>query len=140
MFMPRKITLWQAVLAVSIALALALPAFAQGQGKSPGSSGTSSTSPYGGASMQPSEQMGKAMGDKAATPADRTLNQRIRQIFNEDATLAASAQNIYIETDNGEVTLHGLVTTEKAKADIVAKVQQVAGVKKVNNQLQTASE
>src|SRR6266508_1645564 len=121
--MHRKTTLWQAVLAVSVLLALALPAFAQGQGKSPGSSGTSSTSPYGGASMESSGQIGKAMEDKAATPADRTLNQRIRQIFSEDAALAASAQNIHIETDNGEVTLHGLVTTEKAKADIIAKVQ-----------------
>jgi len=138
--MRKKTTLWQVVLAVSISLALALPALAQSQDRSPRSSGTGSTPPYGGASMQSSGQAERAMGDKAATPADRTLNQRIRQIFNEDAALAASAQNIHIETDNGEVTLHGSVTTDKAKADIVTKVQQVVGVKKVNNQLQADSE
>lgn len=138
--MHRKTTLWQAVLAVSIALALALPAFAQGQGRSPESSSPSSTPPSGGASMQSSGQVGKAMGDKATTEADRNLDQRIRQALSGDTALAASAQNIHIETDNGEVTLHGSVATEKAKADIAAKVQQVMGVKKVNNQLQTASD
>lgn len=137
--MRMKTTLWQAVLAASISLALALPAFAQGQSGSPGASSPSSTSPSGGAGMQSSEQVGKAMADKATTEADHTLNQRIRQALSGDTALAAAAQNIHIEADNGEVTLHGSVATDKQKADIATKVQQVAGVKKVDNQLRTAS-
>jgi hypothetical protein len=76
------------------------------------------------------------MRDEAATEADRTLNQHIRQALNEDTALAAAAQSVYIKTDKGEVTLLGSVATEKEKADISTKVQQVAGVKKLHNQLQ----
>ena len=53
-------------------------------------------------------------------------------------TLATAIQKVHFDTDNGEVTLHGSVATDKQKDDIAAKVQQVAGVKKVDNQLRTA--
>jgi len=129
---------WQAALAVSLALALTVPAFAQGQSGSPEASGTGGTSPSGSAGMKASEQVGKAMGDEATTEADRTLNQRIRQALSENTALAASAQNVHIKTDKGEVTLPGLVKTEKEKTDIGAKVQQVTGATKLNNQLQVA--
>ncbi len=139
--MRRKTTLCQAVLATSISLALALPAFAQGQSASPGASSPSSPSPSGSAGMQSPGQMGKGMEDRATTDADRNLEQRIRQALSGDASLAAAVQKLHIETAaNGEVTLRGAVKTEKEKADIAAKVQQVAGVKKVNNQLQSASD
>jgi len=49
-----------------------------------------------------------------------------------------TAEKLQLATENGEVTLHGTVATEKEKADIATKVQQMAGVKKVNNQLQMA--
>lgn len=136
--MRKKSTLWSAALAASVSLALALPAFAQGQ------SGGSKSSPGGapsseGATMpQSSERVAKAMEDKAATEADRMLNQRIRQTLIGDMTLATVIQKIHLDTDNGEVTLHGSGVTDKQKVDIAAKVQQVAGVKKVENQLQTA--
>jgi osmotically-inducible protein OsmY len=54
-------------------------------------------------------------------------------------TLATVIQKIYLDPANGDVTLHGSGVTDKQKAGIAAKVQQVAGVKKVENQLQTAS-
>ncbi len=139
--MRRKNTLCQAVLAMSISLALALPAFAQGQSGSPGASSPTSPSPSGNAGMQSPGQMGKGMEDRATTDADRNLEQRIRQALSGDASLAAAVQKLHIETAaNGEVTLRGSVKTDKEKADIAAKVQQVAGVKKVNNQLQSASD
>jgi osmotically-inducible protein OsmY len=138
--MRRKTTLCQAVLAMSISLALALPAFAQGTAQSDGMSSPRSTPPSGSASMKSSEQAGTAMQDKATSEADRNLNQHVRQALSGDTALAASAQKIHIETANGEVTLHGSVATETEKADIAAKVRLVAGVKKVNNQLQTASD
>ena len=137
--MHRKSTLWSAALAASVSLALALPAFAQGQ------SGGSKSSPGGAPSFeertmpQSSERVAKAMEDKATTEADRMLNYRIRQTLTGDMTLATVIQKIHLDTDNGEVTLHGSGVSDKQKTDIAVKVQQVAGVKKVDNQLQTAS-
>jgi osmotically-inducible protein OsmY len=136
--MHKKINLWEGILAVSVALALAFPAFAQMQGESSRSPSPSSPPPHGAGSMQSSEQAGKAMVDKASTEADRSLNQRIRQALSGDTALATVARNIQLETEDGEVTLHGSVTSERAKADIAAVVEQVAGVKKVENQLRTA--
>ena len=78
------------------------------------------------------------MEDKAVTPADQALNQRIRQALSGDMILVTAIQKVHLDTDNGEVTLLGSVATDKQKADIVAKVQQVVGVKKVDNQLTTA--
>jgi hypothetical protein len=125
-------------LAVSLSLALALPAFVQGQsGTSPfDSSRTPSTE---GTNIQASERVVQVMEDEASTVADQALNQRIREVLSGDVTLAVVAQKIHLATDNGEVTLHGFVTTDKQKADIVAKVQQVSGVKKIDNQLRTAT-
>lgn len=137
--MHRKSALWSAALAASVSLALALPAFAQGQ------SGGSKSSPGDAPSFeertmpQSSERVAKAMEDKATTEADRMLNYRIRQTLTGDMTLATVIQKIHLDTDNGEVTLHGFGVSDKQKTDIATKVQQVAGVKKVDNQLQTAS-
>ena len=46
------------------------------------------------------------------------------------------AKNIKIITIDGVVTLRGPVKSEKEKTDIGAKAQQVAGVKRVDNQLE----
>jgi osmotically-inducible protein OsmY len=143
---------WQA-LTISMTLALAFPLLARGE--SEGSKSPSSNSPsvsreatQGSERMQPSAQMNKAMPeqaskammDKAATEADRTLNQHIRQALSSDATLAAIAPKIQLESDNGTVTLHGSVTDDKQKSEVMAKVSKVTGVKKVTNQLQTATD
>lgn len=135
----HKNKLWLTALAVILSGSLTLPAFAQGQSGNPQSSSPSSTPSMGGARMQSSEQVTKAMEDKGATPADQALNQRIRQALGGDMTLATTLQKIHLDTDNGEVTLHGSVATDKQKADIATKVQQIAGVKKVDNQLRIAA-
>ena len=112
--------LWQVIVTISITLALTVIAATQSV-----------------AGLQLPEQSDKSMiKDEASTKADRILNQHIRQVLGEDTALAAAAQSVVIVTDNGEVTLHGTVATEKEKANINAKVQQVAGVKKLRNQLQ----
>lgn len=81
-------------------------------------------------------QSGEAgIGDQAATQADRALNQRIRQTLSSDSTLAATASKIHLESDNGEVTLHGSVATDEQKSNIVNKISQMSGVKKVHDQL-----
>ena len=136
--MQRTNTLWFTVLVLSLSLTLAVSAFAQSLDEGSKSPSPRSPAPSGGTSMQPSQQAGKALSDKANTATDQTLNQRIRQALSGDMALAADAQKIHLNTDNGEVTLHGSVATEKVKADIATKIQQVAGVKKVDNQLQMA--
>ena len=136
--MQKKNTLWFTVLALSLSLALIVPAFAQSRDVGSKSPSPSSPASSGGTSTQPSQQAGKALSDKANTAADQTLNQRIRQALSGDMVLVAVTQKIQLNTDNGEVTLHGSVATEKEKADVATKIQQVAGVKKVNNQLQMA--
>lgn len=135
--MQRKNQLRVIALAVSLSLAPALPALAQSG--NPQSSTPGSTPPAQGTTMQPSERAAQGMVDKATTPADQALNQRIRQVLNADMILVTVVQKIQLDTDNGEVILLGSVATDKQKADIAAKVQQVAGVKKIDNQLRTAA-
>ena len=134
--MQRKNTWWLTLLVLSLSVALAESALAQSAATP--SQNPRSPAPSGSTSMQSAEQMGKALEDQAATEADRSLNQRIRQALNADTALATSVQKVQLETNNGEVTLHGSVPTEKIKDDVSAKVRQVAGVKKVENQLQMA--
>ena len=76
--------LWSTALAMSVSLALAVPAFAQSQSGIPQSSSPSGTPSAQGTTMQSSERGAKAMEDKAATPADQALNQRIRQALSGD--------------------------------------------------------
>lgn len=117
-------------------MALAGSAVAQNAGSTAQS--PSSSAPSGTSSMQPAEQRGNTRDDKAATEADRSLNQRIRQALNTDTALASSVHKVQLNTNNGAVTLQGTVPTEKIKDDVGAKVQHVAGVTQVENHLQMA--
>jgi hypothetical protein len=62
----------------------------------------------------------------------------LHQALNVDSALAISSKNVHLTTDNGKVTLHGTVATEKEKSDIEAKIEKMTGVKDVDNQLQIA--
>lgn len=104
-------------------------------GEATGSSRTMGSPSSPGSSMGSSAAMG-AGADQAITEADRTLNQNIRQALMADSSLGASSKNVHFKTDNGKVTLHGTVATEKDKKDIEAKVEKMTGVKDVDNQLQ----
>jgi hypothetical protein len=131
----QKTTQLCQILAVSIAVALAVPAFAQSQSRTPGLSNPPAASPSGGETMKAPRSGEASVGDKAATQADSALNLRIRQALSSDSTLAATASKIHLESDNGEVTLHGSVATDEQKSDIVNKISQMSGVKKVHDQL-----
>jgi hyperosmotically inducible protein len=134
--MQRNNTWWFTLVVLSLAVALAEAAWAQSTPTA--SQNPRSPAPSGSASMQPAEPRGKALEDQAATEADRSLNQRIRQALNADTGLAPSVQKVQLETTNGAVTLRGSVPTEKIKEEVSAKVRQVAGVKTVENHLQMA--
>src|SRR4029434_1800888 len=105
--MQRKNTWWLTLLVLSLSVALVESALAQSAATP--SQNPRSPAPSGSTSMQSAEQMGKALEDQAATEADRSLNQRIRQALNADTALATSVQKVQLETNNGEVTLHGSV-------------------------------
>ena len=81
----------------------------------------------------------KTAEDQSENEADRTITQNIRQAITADDSLSTNAKNVKIITNDGTVTLRGPVKSEKEKADIEAKAKQVAGVKRVDNQLEIAS-
>jgi len=78
----------------------------------------------------------KTPGDQAENDADRTITQNVRRAITSDDRLSTYAQNIKIITADGTVTLRGPVRNENEKKEIEAKAKQVAGVKRVDNQLE----
>ena len=81
----------------------------------------------------------KTSEDQAETEADRTISQSIRAAITADDSLSTNGKNVNIITSVGMVTLRGPVKSDKEKAEIEAKAKQIAGVKKVDNQLEIAS-
>lgn len=75
----------------------------------------------------------------AMTEADRVLAQKVQDTLRQDAAVASAAQNVQIHAKNGEITLHGSVSSQQEKAALESKAQQVAGVSRVNNQLTVTS-
>src|SRR5262245_20307908 len=78
-------------------------------------------------------------GSSAMSETDRALAQRVEEALKKNASLASAAQNVQIQAKNGEVILSGSVNNEQEKANIAAEAQKVAGVSKVNNQIEVAS-
>ena len=67
---------------------------------------------------------------------DMKLTQEIRQAVVADDSLSTNAHNVKIVTIGGVVTLRGPVNSAAEKATVAAKAEQVAGVKRVDNQLE----
>ena len=81
----------------------------------------------------------KTSGDHFENEADRTITQNIRQAVTADDSLSTDAKNVKIITNDGVVTLRGPVKREQEKAQIESKAKQIAGEKRVDNQLEVAS-
>jgi hyperosmotically inducible periplasmic protein len=77
-------------------------------------------------------------GDQGDSEADRTVTQQVRQGVVADDALSTTGKNVKIITRDGVVTLRGPVKTDQEKATIASIAQHVAGVKRVDNQLETA--
>jgi len=75
-------------------------------------------------------------GDQAENPADREISANIRRAVVADDSLSTNAHNVKIITSNGMVTLRGPVKSAQEKAAVEAKAKQVAGVTRVDNQLE----
>jgi osmotically-inducible protein OsmY len=82
----------------------------------------------GGATLTP--------GDQSESKADRTMTQKIRKAVMADKSLSTTAKNVKIVTINGVVTLRGPVKSPQEKGSIEAKAQRLAGLTKVDNQLE----
>ena len=74
--------------------------------------------------------------DQGGSAPDRELTAKIRKAIVDDDALSTNAQNVKIITRDGAVTLRGPVKSPEEKAAVAAKAQQVAGVKRVDNQLE----
>jgi len=92
-----------------------------------------------GRNARDSNDQTKTAGDQSENEADRTISQNIRKAVTDDDSLSTNAKNVKIITNDGAVTLRGPVKSEKEKAAVEAKAKQVAGVKRVDNQLEVAS-
>jgi hyperosmotically inducible protein len=78
-------------------------------------------------------------GQQSNSSGDLALTQRIRKSIMKDHSLSMMAKNVKIVSANGDVTLRGPVKTEKEKSTVMAKAQAVAGVDRVNDQLEVKS-
>jgi hyperosmotically inducible protein len=78
-------------------------------------------------------------GDQGSSEADRTLTQNVRQGVVKADGMSTAAKNVKIVTRDGVVTLRGPVKTDEEKSSIASIAHQVAGVKRVDNQLEVST-
>lgn len=75
--------------------------------------------------------------DQGTSPADMRVTQSLRQALTANDGLSLNGQNVKIITRDGVVTLRGPVKDAREKAAIVAMAKATAGVKRVEDQLET---
>src|SRR6185437_7131336 len=75
-------------------------------------------------------------GQQANASSDVELTREIRRAVVKDDSLSMMAHNVKIISTGGNVILRGPVKTEQEKTVIASKAQAVAGVGKVDNQLE----
>jgi len=74
-------------------------------------------------------------GDQSNSSADLKITQAIRQALMKDSELSATAKNIKIITNNGQVTLRGPVKNAQEKTKIDRLARSAAGGAKIDDQL-----
>ena len=72
----------------------------------------------------------------AENPADRSISQNIRQRLYDNGLVASDLENIRLEIQNGIVTIRGTVPTTQQRDSIQQIVENINGVRRVNNQLE----
>src|SRR5688500_4504747 len=78
-------------------------------------------------------------GDQGESEADRPITQQLRHAVVGHDGLSTTAANVKIITVDGVVTLRGPVNSAEEQSPIGTIAQPVAGVKRVDNQLEIAS-
>ena len=79
-------------------------------------------------------------GDQSEATQDLNITQQVRKALVADDSLSMNAQNVKVITTGGVVTLRGPVNSAEEKAKISATAQRIAGVKRVDNQLEVTSQ
>lgn len=72
--------------------------------------------------------------------SDVELTRKIRSAVVKDDSLSMLAHNVKIISTGGSVTLRGPVKTDEEKTVIASKAEAIAGVGKVDNQLEVKQE
>jgi hyperosmotically inducible protein len=134
--MSRLLKLMGVSLALSCASALAADRPADSATTSPGSQGQS-TPRADNTSINTRDKSGATQTPQKQTnaEADRKLLAEVRRAVVADKSLSTSAHNVKIVSLNGVVTLRGPVRSQDEKGKVEALAQQVAGVTRVENQL-----
>lgn len=78
--------------------------------------------------------------DQGESEGDREITQRIRQAVVAQDGFSTDAKNVKIITRDAVVTLRGPVETEQEKARIESLASQAAGVQRVDNQIEIATD
>ncbi len=74
--------------------------------------------------------------DQSESAADVKITADIRRSVMDDKSLSTDAHNAKIITNNGAVTLRGVVDSAAEKDSVETKAKAVAGVAGVDNQLE----
>ncbi len=82
-----------------------------------------------------SSLVGAAYSGSSGPESDNAMIAQVRESLRQDPEIAVIASNIQISAHNGAILLNGSCQSEEQKRQILAKVQTVAGVVAVNNQL-----
>lgn len=79
-------------------------------------------------------------GDQSATTQDVTITQNVRKALVADDSLSTNAHNVKVVTVDGVVTLRGPVNSAQEKSKVSAAAERIAGVKRVDNQLEVTNQ
>jgi len=77
--------------------------------------------------------------DQSESASDRALTQAVRKSLVDDDSLSSNAKNIKVVSQNGRVTLRGVVASQEEKDKILAKVHANPDVHDCDNQLDVKS-
>lgn len=67
---------------------------------------------------------------------DAELNRGIRRAIMQNENMSVNAQNIYIDSENGKVTLRGAVDDTAERERVIQIARAVGGVSGVNDELE----
>lgn len=81
----------------------------------------------------------KTPGDQSESAADVRISADVRKAIMDDSSMSTDAKNCKVITENGVVTLRGVVNSQAEKDAIEAKAAAVSGVLRVVNELEIAS-
>jgi len=91
-----------------------------------------------GKNVRDREENAKTADQQSNDQEDLEITRAVRQAIVKDESLSTSAHNVKIITIDGVVTLRGPVVSKAEKTNIGATATKVAGVSRVDNQLEVA--